>query len=282
MALWAALLGVALTPGRAWASASAVAATARDDAEAKAKALFERGQAQFETADYEGAIESFTRAYEEAIRIEDTQFRAVVSATLQLNLAGAHIRAFEINGDPKHLSKARMLLLQHREREEIGEEERASAEELLAVVDKLLAEVAEAEEEPEPAPAPVEPAEPTESSQPDPANTLKPGAGLVIGGVVLSGVSMVGFGLMAGGLVIGNNAVDEFLGASNGAERTAAIDRGQRGNSLAIAGGVIGGALLITGASLIVVGKSRQRAGGLALTPALSPGYAGLQLRGAF
>ncbi len=279
LALWVALLGVALSSSRAGASAASSAA--RDNAEARAKALFERGQAQFETADYEGAIESFTRAYEEAIRIEDTQFRAVVSATLQFNLAGAHIKAYEINDDPKHLGQARALLLQYREREAFSEEERVAADELLAVVDKLLAEVSEVEEDP--APAPVEPATPVEpSSPPEPTSPRKPGAGLVIGGAVVAGASLVGFGLMAGGLVIGDNAVDEFLGASNGAERTAAINRGERGNSLAIAGGVLGGALLATGAALIIVGKSRQRADGLALAPALAPGFAGLLLRGEF
>ena len=252
-------------------------ATAADPAEAEAKALFEHGQAQFETADYEGAIESFTRAYEAARRIEDGQFRAVVSATLQFNLAGAHIKAYEINDEPKHLEQARVLLRRYSEREALDEEERASAAQLLTRVEELIAALPE----PEPPPSDRDPDEPPPAEQPVPKDSNL-GRGLIIAGAVATGLSLAGLGLMTGGLVIGDAAVDEFLAADNGAGRTAAIDRGRRGNTLAIAGGVLGGTLLVAGVSLLAVGATRARPRAVAVRPALAPGLVGLHLSGSF
>ncbi|MCA9718720.1 MAG: hypothetical protein KC468_28890, partial [Myxococcales bacterium] len=103
------------------------------------------------------------------------------------------------------------------------------------------------------------------------------GAGLIV-------VGGAGLGLMAGGLVIGSQANDiSELGPLDLQEREDQFARGRTGNALAIAGGVVGGVFLATGVALLVVGKQKQqRSARAALTPALGPGFAGLQLTGRF
>lgn len=58
-------------------------------------------------------------------------------------------------------------------------------------------------------------------------------------------------------------------------------EEGKRAENLAIASGVVGGVVLITGATLIAVG-ARRRARGLAVQPALTPSLAGVSLTGRF
>ncbi len=88
---------------------------------------------------------------------------------------------------------------------------------------------------------------------------------------------------MAGGMVMGSQANDiSALEPTQLQERQDQFDRGRTGNTLAIAGGVVGGVFLATGVALLVVGKQRQSKKQTALAPALGPGFAGLQLSGRF
>lgn len=59
--------------------------------------------------------------------------------------------------------------------------------------------------------------------------------------------------------------------------------KGKTMNSLAIAGGVVGGVLVVTGAVLLAIGLKRKSAARKqALVPVLSPSFVGLSLRGSF
>jgi hypothetical protein len=79
-----------------------------------ARALFEVGQAKYDTHDYEGAIEAFTAAYARAEQIEDTDLRDDALARLGFNLARAHVSAYDIEHDADHLVLARRLIADYR------------------------------------------------------------------------------------------------------------------------------------------------------------------------
>lgn len=112
--------------------------------------------------------------------------------------------------------------------------------------------------------------------------------GLAIGGGVALGlgVGMVVVGAVGG--VKGQKVEKDFaaMGCDINALMGECVDLEKQGksmNSLAIAGGVVGGVLVVTGAVLLAVGlKRRSAARKQALVPALGPGFVGLSLRGAF
>jgi tetratricopeptide (TPR) repeat protein len=80
----------------------------------EARALFEQGQAKYETHDYDGAIDSFTAAFAKAEQIDDDDVRDEVLARLGFNLARAHVSAFDIDQDIEHLGAARRLVADFR------------------------------------------------------------------------------------------------------------------------------------------------------------------------
>lgn len=117
--------------------------------------------------------------------------------------------------------------------------------------------------------------------------------GLLISGGASAALGLAGLGLMTAGLVIGRDverdgeaqvAALEAEGRS-GLEITDALAelraKGQRANTMAIAGGVSGALLLIVGATLIGVSTTRavRRVG---VSPSAGPGRAGLVITGRF
>jgi MYXO-CTERM domain-containing protein len=72
--------------------------------------LFRGGQDRFETSDFDGAIEQWTRAYEELPRGPEHQ---AIRAMLLANLAQAHVEAHAIGGDLEHLRQADGLFVSY-------------------------------------------------------------------------------------------------------------------------------------------------------------------------
>lgn len=105
------------TPSLAHASTSPVAmleptastesAPADSDDVQQARALYEKGKAQFETYDYEGAIEAWTEAY---ASLDEGPRTREIRNTLVYNIALAREEAHAIDGDVGHLRRAKALL----------------------------------------------------------------------------------------------------------------------------------------------------------------------------
>lgn len=291
----AALLAAALvssTVGGAAAAPEPAAPTAEADPLADAQRLYDRGRAKFETADYADAIELWTEAY---ALVPDTGESSQIKVLLLYNIATARERQYEVSRDPGQLRQA-AILLQSFERSipalygegDEAEAERTKVQERLAAVQARLHEHEAAQAAADDGEGKGEP-----TTEPDPAPSPTPqagddaptpsGRGLVIGGAVAAGLGVGGLGLMAAGMGMGARANDlEGLPPEDIDGRRAQFDRGRTGNALAVAGGVAGGVLLVTGAVLLGLGLRRNRTGNVALVPAPTRGGTALVLHGRF
>ncbi|MEZ4450406.1 MAG: hypothetical protein R3B09_13085 [Nannocystaceae bacterium] len=121
----------------------------------------------------------------------------------------------------------------------------------------------------------------------------RPARPYLISGSVTLGAGAVLLGAMTVGLVQNYNAgqtIDAHADKNNtvGLSPTeiAEVEAAQRqvdpSKHLALGAGVAGGALLVTGASLLVWGRELRRSARTALLPTLGPSHAGLSLRGRF
>lgn len=276
----------ALGPSVAHAAPDAEAGE-EDETFATASKLYDEGRGKFETADYTAAVELWTKAY---TALPATPRYAKIKALLLYDLASARQRAFEVDNRASHLRQARILLenfeasipsLYGHGHEATAERQRV--QERLADLDAVLAEVGSdtPEEDPETddpgAPTPVVVVEPEQPAD-DPGRSKKR---MVAGGVML-GVGVASLGLLAAGLVMGNNANDiSGLAADDIDGRRSQFDRGRAGNAMAVVGGVLGGALIITGA--VFMGAAKDKPGRSArVAPAVGPGFAGLSAAGRF
>jgi hypothetical protein len=125
----------------------------------------------------------------------------------------------------------------------------------------------------------------------DPRPAPKPWKGLTSGGGVLLGLGIGAAALAAVGAIRGHDLEHRFDDPANAC---ALADRqgqcadiyadGERSNAMAIAGAVIAPLLLAGGTTLLVLGLRRRASARArhALTPALGPGFAGLQFVGRF
>jgi len=250
---------------------SRVAAAPDDPAVAEAEELFRSGKIKYEASNYVEALALFTQAFERAAEIEDEAERESVMTGMLYNLARAHRKAYEIDGDTSHLRHARDLLKKYLDKHtDLGDE--LDAEKQLLEVEALLAKPEKPDEES----TQGEDAVPTSSTTDEPKTN-----GLVIGGIVLSSLSAVGFGLLTGGLVIGSRAEQDYADGPTRDDRDDALARGKQGNALAIAGGVAAAVFLGTGVALITVGKKRGP-NKVAIAPAVRPGSMGVALCGRF
>lgn len=254
-----------------------------------AEMMFRRGQAKYETADYNGAIELWTEAYALVGSIPDN---AAIQALLIYNLAQAHIKAFEIDEDPIHLKQAEQLLRAFQANLETvyDDPEQIAAEQ--AKIDEALAEIAArtAELEPdEPEPQPDEDPERPEP-EPDPivGPPLKPGKPLLIAGGVVAGVGVAVGALAIVGAIQANNAnfIDD-LDPLDYSAREERFNQGYTANSLILVGSIGAGVLVTTGVALIAVGvvrnkKAQQANTRATLLPSFGPAGAGLTLSGQF
>jgi hypothetical protein len=147
-----------------------------------------------------------------------------------------------------------------------------------------------------PAPEP-EPIAVPEKKPPEPPPPTGPTQGelrrrkFTIAGSTLTAVGGVFIILMVSGLVVGRKAErdgDDLTGAAVDAGAPLsrddpavqdAVQRGETGNRLAIAGGVIGGLALAAGVPLLILGRRPAGQRRAMLTPQIAPTYAGASLR---
>jgi hypothetical protein len=97
--------GLAAGPRSALA---AVKAPAEDPALAQSRALYDEGKAKFDTFDYEGAADLWTKAY---AKLPETE--AGVRNAMVYNIATAQEKAYELDKDVQHLRQAVLLLEQY-------------------------------------------------------------------------------------------------------------------------------------------------------------------------
>jgi hypothetical protein len=259
------------------------ATAAPEDTLAEAKARHLEAEAKYNTADYEGAIESWQEAFAALPRTgESNTYRSVIL----YNIAAAREKLFELRGDVEHLKQAKILLEQfegsidetYAGLPEEAATVRAQVEAKLTRIDAMITKAQHDAATTKPPPGPVEEAEPPppETKRRDPARAM------VIGGSVAIGIGVLGLAGMTAAMVVGNRAND--LGGVEPDDldaRENKFDRGRAANAGAIAAGVIGGAALAAGIALVVVGTKR-RANTTAFAPMLGRGLAGLGFAGRF
>lgn len=209
-----------------------------DPAADEARALFEDGQAKYETHDYSGAIEAFTAAYAKAEQIDDADLRDEALARLAFNLARAHASAYDIDEDAEHLSLARRLLADFRGHERaLGRDPDADTD-----LQRLERELTEREREREKATVDT--------------NTISPKTAASIrkkrnSGIALMVLAVPFGGLAATGAILGSGAKSDFETVTTGAERRDAQSLGRTSDVLLGVG--IGLAVIsaATGATLL-------------------------------
>jgi hypothetical protein len=263
-----------------------------------AESIFRRGQAKYETADYNGAIELWTEAYS---LVDPTPENAAIKALLIYNLAQAHIKAYEIDDDAVHLKQAKQLLdsfaanlpMLYDDEAQLGEEQ-AKVDERLAEIDAKIADhdraEAEAETKLEPEPEPEPPAPIVEPASGETDRPVARGKPLIIAGGVLAGLGVLGGVAAIVGGVIGSGANDiSDIDRDDLLAREDQFAVGQGGNSTLLVGSITAGVLVPTGVALIVVGVLRNKKAkhsGSAALPMLSPNFgpagAGLSVSGRF
>lgn len=275
----AAALSVCLSVAATSLSPTLVVAAPAEDAgsaTAEAEAIFRRGQAKYETADYNGAIELWTEAY---ALVDSTPQNASIKALLIFNLAQAHTKAYELDEDPIHLKQAKRLLSSYRDNLELLYEDREALEaeyervdEEIAEIDAKLAKLEEPEPAPRPEPPPPQVEAPVDDQPPVPGKSGTP--------LIAAGGALVGLGVAAGvvgivGGVLGSGANDiSDLDPDDLVAREDRFARGRSANVLLVVGAVGAGLLLPTGAALIGVGVKRNKRLDTAKLR-LSPSFAG-------
>jgi hypothetical protein len=275
------------------ATPAMVMAAPEPESEGKAKesvdpeTIFRRGQAKYETADFNGAIELWTEAY---ALVEPIPENATIKALLIYNLAQAHIKAYELDDDGIHLKQAQQLLRSFESNLELLyddgkqlEEERAKVQELLTEIDAKIAAHEPEPEEDKPPPPDVEPED--DDPEQDP-RASHPGTPLVIAGGVVTGLgALAGVGAIVGGLVASSSNDISDLEPDDLQGREDRFATGIAGNGLALAGGIGAGVLLPTGIALMVVGilrNKKARGGNTAFVPTIGRGSVGFGISGRF
>lgn len=286
--------------------AAATPAPAPDPALEAVNKRYQEGLRERDAGDFVTAAESFTAAYKD-IPPKSREIRASVL----FDLVDARRNAFAEGEGPGQICECERLLGDYlvEVKELLGARaekvpDTRKARKLLAEVRKQIAAVKaenpgldcaattverpapEPEPAPEPAPPPV--ADAPAPTGPDPAR-LRRARTLVIAGSVTTGVGGLLLGVMAGGLVIGRKAEDDgdaltlqalAAGTPLSKDDPALQDlvrRGQTGNRLAIAGGVIATVAVAAGVTMLVLGLRARK--DRPARAALVPSAAGLTLR---
>lgn len=264
-------------------------AAAEDPALVEAQALYADGLTDYETFDYDLAIDKWKEALgrlREARPQTPAQESSVAAATnaIVFNIASAQEKAYAQDQDVARLKKARGLLERYVEEyvaaggNDEGELSRARAR-----IDELGARIDEAEKNSAAADERRTTITPTDAG----TTKSKAGRGLVIGGSV---ALVAGIGLVAGGVTAGvlmtKRAEDRIPGLDQLADEDARKDqltRGHRGDIITIACAVSGGVLALSGIGMIAAGAVKsKKSSRRAAVPMVGPGFAGLLLHTRF
>jgi hypothetical protein len=251
-----------------------------DPAAEESRNLFEEATAEYETSEYIGAVEKYTKAYELSSSIADTELKARVQAAILFNLARAHAKAYALDKRREHLLQAKDLLEKYLTQTADLKNE-ADAKQFQAETLQELERLENEDEVQRQARERQRAAAQDKSSANDPTADPQPGGrGLVIGGVSLIGLGIAGGGVATAGAVIGVRASRDYQEGPTREERDAAAKKGQTGNVMLVAGSISAGALLTTGAILAVVGRRRES--NTMASAFVVPGGGGLVWKGQF
>jgi len=280
IAVWT---STAIAPAAAAAgSEDAAGPVATEDSQLEeARRLYAEGEARFDTADYSTSIELWTKAF---TIVPDSPDAARIKALLIYNIATARERSYEVTGDVSHLRQAKILMEGYAasipslfgDTPEAAEERTKITERLNAIV----AQIDAADRKKKRDRGNVTPDErPDDGAQDGRGGKVMIGVGA---GAIAVGVG--GLAMMGAGLAMGKRAND--LGELEPTDidgRRDQFDRGRTGNTLAIAGGVVGGVFAITGAVLVGIGASRTaKSKSSAFVPWFGRGVVGVGMRGRF
>lgn len=239
------------------------AAGAEVSPEAEARRLFAEGSEAYNLGKFDVAIARFEAAYELSH-----------ATALLYNLGQAYSKRYEVDPDPAHLRKARVLYLNFATISEAAGEDALDARRRAEAIDAKLAELAAAAPPPAPAPEGPQPAQSSARTEP-----YRPAAAGIAGFALLGSGLLLGTGLGAVGLASAGRLEAQRAAESElvplPAARAALYDE-RRGSArtLAFAGIGAGAALLVAGVVLIAVDAARGgstarraqlRPGGLAL-----------------
>lgn len=244
----------------------------------RARDLYDEGTSQYESADYTGAIESFTESLLLTAELPEDLAKPI-RLQLLYNIAGAHEKAYEIDQDEAHLRQALQLFKRYAD-EQPDDMDSLDGDVAIHRVEKKLRalDVPTAEPEPEKTALPPPVAKPDDKRR-------KLGIGLLAGG---SAVAVGGIGLLIYGSTFKGRAertVNDTTGGDpnhdywpQGQQHIA--DEKQRG---AIFMGVGGGvaALGLVGAVVggLQIKKAKTR---VSFAPAYSGQFAGVTVTGRF
>jgi len=212
------------------------------------------GQSRRTAGDLDGAIAAWQRAI---AALPVTQATAHRRAGLALAIATAHADAARAR--PERLLQAIAVLDAYLAGlDPTDDENRVAVEQRRAELASRLA----------PTPAV------TVDGQPEPAPAPRDRRLLVAGGVGL-GLGAVGLSVLGAGLIVGSGADRDLVAAvalpgddpRRASQVTSATGRGLTANRLAIAGGIVGGVLLLAGVALTIAGVVRRPPRRAALVP---------------
>lgn len=269
----------------------------------RARQLFQEGSVRYEAADYNGAIEVFTKAIRELDQqgVDDIYIRGV----LLYNIAKSHARAYDIDRDAAHLRQASVLYRRFIDRATTGagqglfdaKDVEDARTELTLVQEKLEGlDVAAPEPESDHEASEPEPKdEPTPSAPPEPGDGWKKprgiGIGLLVSGIAAlgGGGALIGLGLRFKPNAEGQVAELDDLGLP---EDHPAFDEGEdfiaretrKGQALVGSGAAaaaVGAALIGVGAFYLVKSK-RMRGADVQAAAILTPDFGGVSLIGRF
>ncbi|MEZ4384369.1 MAG: hypothetical protein R3A79_23765 [Nannocystaceae bacterium] len=232
-------------------------------------------QARCDAGDYDGAIALWSELLAEVPR---TAEQAPRRASFLLAIVDAHEWAYLADRDPRRLRVAIELIDRY-----LGELAPTDDENRVAVEARrqgLVARLAASSGGVASGADDSGPRAPT----PEPVDHRALGRRWVISGGVITAAGVGGLALMGMGMVLGRQAdVDltsalalPITDANREAARDAAVDDGVLANRLAYAGGILGGALIVSGAAAILRGRRLR----LQATP--GPTALGVGLGGAF
>jgi hypothetical protein len=241
---------------------------------AEVKKIYDEGKAKYDTLDYTGAIDSWTRAY--AMVPAQDEYREARN-DLAYNIATAQEKQFEIDKKVEHLRQARGLLVsfvdEYKKLYEPTPEAKAEVQRVKDRIAALDARILQAEQS---APPPAEIKSPKKGGaavrevfrqDPELYQQYRSGRSMMIGGAVSLGI-----------------------GGAMGLVAIALADRDQFPDArpLAISLGAVGLAAVVAGAVLLGIGvPKRKRAlreaqSRVVVAPTFSRGFAGVGLVGRF
>ena len=290
-----------VAPGRGKPAADKPAAPVQSGPMQQVSELVKSAQARYDTADFAGAIELWTQAYD---LLPDAPEYTSQRSVLAYQIGQACTEAYAIDPKIAYLRKADKLFSGYLK--SVDPQDTETIADLEARLTDIRAKIADAERldaerlERERQEAEAKRAAAEAAKQPDPAierarqaelaarrkaaeRDAKKARTLTIAGGVTLGVGASMLAVMAAGLARGAKIDDQgdtaaAMPSPDVGELQGLLDKGLVANRLAIAGGILGGVLTVTGAALVATGVVRQRRArkNLALAPTWIPGGGGV------